>query len=69
MPSDWPWDPDHRRLIPCSAMAGGAFLVVADLLARTLSSPRDIQVGIITALIGAPIFIYLLRRGGREYAL
>ena len=61
--------PDHRRLIPCSAIAGGAFLVVADLLARTLSSPRDIQVGIITALIGAPIFIYLLRRGGREYGL
>ena len=61
--------PDHRLLVPSAAIAGGAFLVVADLLARTLSSPRDIQVGIITALIGAPIFIYLLRRGGREYGL
>ncbi len=61
--------PDHRLLVPGSAIAGGAFLVVADLLARTLSSPREIQVGIITALIGAPIFIYLLRRGGKEYGL
>ncbi len=61
--------PDHRLLVPGAAVAGAAFLVVADLLARTLSSPRDIQVGIITALIGAPVFIYLLRRSGREYGL
>ena len=61
--------PDHRILIPCSAIAGGAFLVIADTLARTLSSPREIPVGIITALIGAPVFIYLLRRRGKEYVL
>lgn len=61
--------PDHRLLVPCSALAGGGFLVIADMLARTLSSPHEIQVGIITALIGAPVFIYLLRRGGKEYAL
>jgi iron complex transport system permease protein len=61
--------PDHRVLIPSSALAGAAFLVIADMLARTLPSSGEIPVGIITALIGAPVFIYLLRRGGKEYAL
>ena len=61
--------PDHRNLIPCSALAGAAFLVIADMLARTLPSSGEMPVGIITALIGAPVFIYLLRRGGKEYAL
>ena len=61
--------PDHRILLPSSALAGAAFLVIADMLARTLPSSGEIPVGIITALIGAPVFIYLLRRGGKEYAL
>jgi ABC-type Fe3+-siderophore transport system permease subunit len=61
--------PDHRALIPCSAIAGAAFLVVADTLARTLHPPHEVPVGIITALIGAPVFIYLLRGRGKEYAL
>ncbi len=61
--------PDHRVLIPSAALAGAAFLVVADMLARTLPSSGEMPVGIITALIGAPVFIYLLRRGGKEYAL
>lgn len=61
--------PEHRSLIPCSAIAGAAFLVIADTLARTLDPPHEIPVGIITALIGAPVFIYLLRRRGKEYAL
>lgn len=61
--------PDHRLLVPCSAIAGSAFLVIADMLARTVHPPREIPVGILTALIGAPVFIYLLRRHGKEYAL
>ena len=61
--------PDHRILIPASALAGAGFLVIADLLARTVASPRELPVGIITALIGAPVFLYLLRRGGKEYSL
>ncbi len=61
--------PDHRTLIPASALAGAAFLVIADMLARTVASPRELPVGIITALIGAPVFLYLLRRGGKEYSL
>ena len=60
--------PEHRLLIPASALGGAAFLVVADLLARTLTSSGEIPVGIITALVGAPFFIYLLRRTRKEYA-
>ena len=60
--------PDHRLLLPASALTGGVFVVIADLLARTLLAPVEIPVGIITAIIGAPFFIYLLRRSRREYA-
>jgi len=60
--------PDHRLLLPASALAGGVFVVMADLLARTLMAPVEIPVGVITAIIGAPIFLYLLRRTRREYA-
>ena len=60
--------PDHRLLVPASALAGAIFLVITDLLARTILAPGEIPVGIITALIGAPFFLYLLRRSRREYA-
>ena len=60
--------PDHRLLLPASALAGGAFVVIADLLARVLLAPIEIPIGVITAIVGAPFFIYLLRRGRREYA-
>ena len=60
--------PDHRLLLPAAALCGGAFLVLADLFARTILSPREIPLGILTALIGAPFFVYLLRRTRREYA-
>lgn len=60
--------PDHRLLLPAAALAGGSFLVVCDLFARTLLAPTEIPVGIVTALIGAPFFIYLLRRTKRGYA-
>jgi len=53
--------PDHRILLPSSALVGGIFLVWADTLARTIISPIELPVGIITALFGAPFFIYLLR--------
>ncbi|GAI15217.1 unnamed protein product, partial [marine sediment metagenome] len=60
--------PDHRFLLPASALGGGAFVIIADLLARTLMAPIEIPVGIITAIIGAPFFLYLLRRTRKEYA-
>lgn len=59
--------PDHRLLIPAAALAGACFLVLADLAARVVLAPTEIPVGIITALTGAPFFIYLLRRNRSEY--
>lgn len=60
------WGNAHRNLLPASALLGAAFLVTADTLARTLLAPAEIPVGVMTALIGAPFFLYLLRRqGGR----
>lgn len=53
--------PDHRVLIPASALAGGIVLVLSDTVARTIASPAELPVGVITALIGAPFFLYLLR--------
>jgi iron complex transport system permease protein len=53
---------DNRGVIPFSALAGAIFVVLADTLARTAIAPRELPVGAITALIGAPLFIFLLRR-------
>jgi len=53
---------DNRIILPVSFIAGGAFLALADLLARTLISPEEIRLGIITSFIGVPFFIYLLRK-------
>ena len=53
---------DHRTLLPGAALAGGSLLVIADTLARTIVAPRQLPVGAITAVIGVPIFLYLLSR-------
>jgi iron complex transport system permease protein len=53
---------DNRLTIPAAAIAGAAFVVMADTVARTVIAPRELPVGAITALIGAPLFIYLLKR-------
>jgi iron complex transport system permease protein len=52
----------HRAVIPAAALAGGALLVIADLLARTIVAPRQLPVGALTALIGVPLFLLLMRR-------
>ena len=54
---------DNRTMIPAAAFAGALFVIVADTVARTVIAPRELPVGAITALIGAPLFVYLLRRG------
>ncbi len=54
--------PDHRRLLPAAALAGGITLLLADTLARTAAAPMEIPVGIVTAALGAPFFLYLLRK-------
>lgn len=57
--------PNHVRLLPLSALLGAALLLAADMLARTLLAPAELPVGIITALLGAPFFIWLLVKGRR----
>ncbi|MBY6204791.1 iron ABC transporter permease [Halomonas denitrificans] len=55
---------DHRRLLPCAMLFGGTFLLLADTLARTVIAPRQLPVGVLTAIIGVPLFLLLLRRAG-----
>jgi iron complex transport system permease protein len=56
------WGPDHRSLLPLSALGGAILLILADTASRTLMPPTEIPVGVITAFIGAPFFLLLLRR-------
>lgn len=53
---------DNRLVVPASALVGAAFLVAADTAARSMFAPREIHIGVITAFVGAPVFVYLLRR-------
>lgn len=53
---------DHRRLLPLTALLGALYLVLVDLLSRTLNRPNELPLGILTALLGAPFFLWLLRR-------
>jgi len=56
------WGPDYRRLIPLATLGGGTVLLMADIVARVALAPRDLPVGIVTSLIGAPFFLWLLHR-------
>lgn len=56
------WGPDYRRLIPLATIVGGIVLLASDIVARTILAPRELPVGIVTAVIGAPFFLWLLRR-------
>ena len=58
--------PDHRLLVPASLLGGATVLVLADLVARTVLAPVEIPVGVVTALLGGPFFIWLLVSGGRS---
>ncbi len=58
------WGPGHRLLLPFSALLGSSFLIIADAIARSLYAPAEIPVGVVTATLGAPFFLYLLRRKG-----
>jgi iron complex transport system permease protein len=57
---------DHRVLVPCSFLIGAAFLVICDTVARTILSPTEVPVGVITAMLGGPFFIWLLRSKRRS---
>lgn len=58
--------PDHRVLVPASAVGGALFVVVADTIARTVVQPAELRVGVITAFVGAPFFLFLLVRNKRQ---
>jgi iron complex transport system permease protein len=57
---------DHRVVAPCSLLMGGAFLMICDTLCRSIMPPLELPVGVLTALLGGPFFIWLLRRGERQ---
>lgn len=57
---------DHRWLLPASVLGGGTLLLLADTLARTLFAPQQLPVGVLTALLGVPLFLFLLQRGYRQ---
>jgi iron complex transport system permease protein len=56
------WGADHRFLLPLSVLTGAIFMILTDLVSRTVLSPTEIPIGVITAICGAPFFLYLLRR-------
>jgi iron complex transport system permease protein len=60
------WGPDHKHLLPLSMLTGSAFLILADLTARTVISPTELPIGVITSLIGAPVFAAILIRNKRK---
>ena len=57
---------DYRRLLPASALLGGAFLMLVDDLARTIAT-SEIPLGILTSFVGAPVFLYLILSGGHDH--
>ena len=59
--------PQHRLLIPATALGGALFVVLADLLARTVAGTSELPLGVITALVGGPFFLWLLNRSGEAY--
>jgi iron complex transport system permease protein len=60
------WGADYRRLLPLSIVSGGTALLIADLLARTILAPQVLPVGVVTALAGAPFFLWILRRSKNQ---
>lgn len=62
------WGSDHRLLIPVASLGGAIFLIAADTLARTIISPSELPVGVITAFMGAPFFIFLLKTRGSQWS-
>jgi iron complex transport system permease protein len=56
------WGADHRSLLPLSILTGAVFMIGADLLSRTILAPKELPIGVITAICGAPFFLYLLRK-------
>jgi iron complex transport system permease protein len=60
------WGPDYRRLLPLAILGGAAALLLADTAARVILAPQELPVGVVTALLGAPFFVWLLRRAKQQ---
>ena len=60
------WGGDYRRIVPLSILGGGTALLLADILARTVLAPQVLPVGVVTALAGAPFFLWVLRRSKNQ---
>jgi iron complex transport system permease protein len=60
---------DHRTLFPLTFFSGGIFLILCDAAARTIIAPAELPVGIVTSLVGVPIFLYLIRSETGDYGL
>ena len=58
---------DHKKLVLCSVFIGAVFLLLCDLIARTAMAPKEIPIGVVTAFIGVPFFIYILRKSRKAY--
>jgi iron complex transport system permease protein len=61
--------PDHRTLLPGAALLGGSLLLGADLIARTVAAPAELPIGIVTAFVGGPFFIWLLLRNRQRIGM
>jgi iron complex transport system permease protein len=57
--------PSHRAVVPTAALLGGALVILADLVARTTFAPREVPLGLVTALLGGPLFLWLVARSAR----
>jgi iron complex transport system permease protein len=60
------WGGDYRRLMPLAIISGASLLLLADVLARVVMAPEEIPVGIITAMVGAPFFLWVLRQAKQQ---
>jgi iron complex transport system permease protein len=59
----------HKRLLPCAAVGGAVFTLLADLVARVVIAPRELPIGVVTAVVGAPLFLASLTRQTRKRQL
>ena len=60
------WGADYRRLVPLSIISGATAMLISDIVARVVLAPQEIPVGIVTALVGAPFFLWVLRRAKNQ---
>ncbi len=60
------FNPDHRLVLPASAIGGACLLLISDIFARTVVAPAELPIGVVTAIIGTPFFIYLLRSSNKK---